>query len=356
MVLKNCFSLSALIAVLVLPTFVFGQVFDQSQINVPGPRFNHHGVEDPDSTRPAATPGVYNYDFQVFSPVEFSNGKELEPNTGFYFSFDRLYTSFSGGGDFGGKAAYAWGNRYDFGFMNDDDDGWSFIYEQSEGNQFLNGADVVATNPTLLRSKFGSLEINKVFRQQLKQGGWLEPYIGLRYFNFSDRTIEDRTDLLPGVVIANRFTQDISNDGVGLNLGGRLVKRRGRWRYSHDFSVATTYNQQDLHVEDLTNAVGAVSVTVDSEGDSDNAFVPVVDYRFEIAYNLTRDFGFRGGAGITYFWDGIARANTLPTQENPNSIFGSDPLIGGDPTLSGGGIIDNRFIGAGFSFGFEYRR
>lgn len=354
MALKNCFSLSALIAVLVLPTFVFGQVFDESQINVPGPRFKHQAVEGPDSTRPAASPGVYNYDFQTFAPVEFSNGEELGPNTGFYFTFDRLYTSFSGGGDFGGKGKdYAWGNRYDFGYMNDSDDGWNFIYEQSEGSQFLNGGNFIATNPTFFNTKLGSFELNKVFRQELKQGGWIEPYIGLRYFNLSDRTIEDRTDL---GVLANRFTQNVTNNGVGLNLGGRLVKRRGRWRYSHDVSVATTHNQQKIHAEDLTSIAGIAAVTVDSRSDAEQAFVPVIDYRFEIAYSISRDFGFRGGAGIMYFWDGIARANSLPTQDNPNSIFGFDPTLGGDPTLPGAGLVDNRFIGAGFSFGFEYRR
>ena len=353
MALKNWFSLSALIAFLMIPAVAWGQ-FEDSQIHVPGPRFEHHQVEDPDSTRPLATPGVFNYDFQVFAPIEYSGGEELKPNTGFFFSVDRLYTSVSGGGDFGGKPTnYIWGNRYDFGFMNDSDDGWNFVYEQSEGSQNLNGTDPLATSPTQFSLRYGNLEINKVFRQELKHGGWVEPYIGLRYFNLSDRTTEDRFDL--GVAM-NRFNQLLTNNSVGFNVGGRIVKRSGRWRYSHDFSLSTTYNQQKLHAEDLTTVLGIIDTTVNTVSVSDQAFVPVVDYRFELAYNISRDFGFRAGAGVLYFWDGIARANTLTTQENPNSIFGFDPTLGGDPTITGGGIVDNRLITAGFSIGFEFKR
>ena len=346
MALKRLFSLGALVSAFLVANLAF------AQLDVPGPRFQHHAIESPDSTRPVATPGIYDYDFQIFSPIEFTNGSELRPNNGFFFSFDKIYTSVSGGDSFGSSNTdFIWGNRYDFGFMNDDDDGWNIVYEQSEGNQFLNGGDITVPNPTLFTTRLASVEINKVFRQELKAGGWVEPYIGLRYYNVSDNTLEDRLDL---GVPSNRFKQNVTNDAVGLNLGGRVVHRRGRWRFSNDLSVSTNYNQQDFFAIDITTVGG--NVITDERSESDNAFVPALDYRFELAYNLSRDFAVRGGASFTYLWDGIARANNATTTDNPNSVFGFDPTLGGDPTLAGGGLVDDRLISAGFSLGFEYRR
>ena len=354
MAFKKLFSFYILV-VLGLPGLAYGQ------LHVPGPRFQHHDIESPDSTRPVATPGIYNYDMQIFAPVEFPTGDELEPNTGFFFSIDRMTISFSGGNEFGGKHNnYTWGNRYDFGFMNDEDDGWNFIYEDLEGSDFVNGADVlsdipVIVNPTQLTSRLGNVEINKIYRQVLKNGGWLEPYIGLRYIHFSDNTTEDRNDLGFLGFPTTRFTQNLSNDAIGLNIGGKLVKRRGRWRISNDIAISTLYNQQDFHAADsILDFAG--NTFFDEQGDSDNAFVPVLDYRFELAYNVTRDFGIRGGATVMYLWDGIVRANSAQSIENPNSIFGFDDAFGGVEGLDGGGLVENRLLAAGFSFGMEYRR
>ena len=358
MAFKHLISVSALVLVTLVPSLGL------TQIETPGPRFQYREVESPDSTRPAATPGVYQYDYQIFSPVEFPNGKELGPNTGFFFSIDRIYTSISGGQDFGPRNNdFIWGTRYDIGYMNDDDDGWNFIYEQSEGNEFVNGGNIIEPTPTQFTTRFASVEINKVFRQQLKNGGWVEPYIGFRYFNLSDSTIEDSAFVeLGGFANANRFVQNVTNDAFGLNIGGRIVRRRGRWRFANDLSISTNYNQQDFRAADFSEVFGLPGMGIPPEivaseiNDSDNAFVPALDYRFELAYNLTRDFGFRGGGSVTYLWDGIARANSATTLENPNSIFGFNPDFGGDPLLQGGGLVESRLIAAGFSFGFEYRR
>lgn len=351
MAFKNLISLGLLVTMSLASNIAW------TQTDIPGPRFQYRDLEGPDSTRPVVTPGVFQYDYQIFSPVEFPNGDELSPNTGFFFSFDRMNTSISGSGG----TNYIWGNRYDVGYMNDNDDGWNFVYEQSEGNQFFNGQDIAAPTPTQLTSRLASVEINKVFRQQLKSGGWIEPYVGLRYFNLSDSTIEDLGALNLGLIAnANRFTQNVTNDAVGFNIGGRIVQRRGRWRFSNDLAISTNYNQQRFFASDLTQVpgVGAVGPEIFTTEitESDNAFVPAVDYRFELAYSITRDFGFRGGASFMYLWDGIVRADTATTLSNPNSIFGFDPAFGGDAAIEGGGLNESRLIAAGFSLGFEYRR
>ena len=337
-----------LLSIILLSSIALASNYGAAQLHTPGPRFEHLGVESADSTRPAATPGIFDYDAQIFSPVEFPDGNELAPKCGFFFTIDKLYTSLSGDGAPQGGSGdnYIWGTRYEGGYMNTEDDGWQAVFETSEGNEFLNGANVLNPNPTLYETEFGTLEINKVFRQRLNRGGWIEPYIGLRYQHHSDSTLEDIGAGILAGVNGNRFTQRITNNAVGLNLGGRLVKRRGRFRYSHDLALAPLYNQQRFRATDLTDNVG--TLVINETGASGNSFVPVLDYRFEVAYNLTRDIGFRGGASINYLWDGVARANTASTLVNPNSFLGS----GTSPT----GLFEEDLVAAGFSFGIEYRR
>ena len=318
---------------------------------IPGARFDS-GLDDPDSTRPAAGWEAFDWDAQVFSPVEFSDGEQLRPQSGFFFTVDKLYTSISGDGDTEGGSGdnYIWGTRYEAGYMNSEDDGWLFVYERSEGNEFLNGAVSINPNPTLYTAVISSAEFNKVFRQRLSSGGWLEPYIGLRFVGHSDSTLEDFGQGVIGGVFGNRFTQRVTNNAFGLNLGGRLIRRRGRFRYTHDFAMSPTYNQQRFRASDFTESRVPFQVfNTDEIGDSDNSFVPVVDYRFEVAYNLSRDFGVRGGASLTYLWDGVARANTNGTFTNPNSIFGT-----GEDRFAN--LVEEDLLSAGFSFGIEYRR
>ena len=338
-----------LLSIILLSVISLAANVGVSQLDTPGPRFQHIGVESANSTRPAATPGIFDYDAQIFAPVEFPDGKELRPNCGFFFTVDKLYSSISGDGAVQGGAGdnYIWGTRYEGGYMNTEDDGWHAVFENSEGNEFLNGANAINPNPTLYETRFSTVEINKVFRQQLNSGGWIEPYIGLRYQGHSDSTLEDIGAGLVAGVTGNRFTQRVTNNAVGMNLGGRLVRRRGRFRYSHDLALAPMYNQQRFRATDLTDNVG--TLIVNEIGDSNNSFVPAIDYRFEIAYNLTRDFGFRGGASINYLWDGVARVNSASTLNNPNSFLGG-------AGIGPAGLFEEDLVAAGFSFGIEYRR
>ncbi len=89
MALKNTLIIGALLISFVAVNATEGQ------INTPSPRFQHKAVESADSTRPFATPGVFDYDAQMFAPLEFTNGKEKEPTSGFYFALDKVYTSVS---------------------------------------------------------------------------------------------------------------------------------------------------------------------------------------------------------------------------------------------------------------------
>ena len=218
MALKNILTAGSLLAAL-----IFGQIETaNAQIHIPGPRFEHRDIEQTDGTMPLATPGVFDYDAQVFAPLDFDSDEQLEPRIGFYVSYDRTYLSLSKSpriangvntnlGDLGSN--FVWGTRYQFGWFAENETGWSIVFQQNEGNAFQNGQDILISNPMLVTNAFRSLEINRVFRQATSSGATLEPYIGLRYFNINDETLEDTNqDFIVGFLPAdNRFKQEASN-------------------------------------------------------------------------------------------------------------------------------------------------
>jgi hypothetical protein len=114
---------------------------------------------------PFIEPDTFGPDFQFFAPADVSGyGGGNPPNTGFYFTYDRLYLNMQrpkmrpilrvGSPDFGDGVGlptgqpldftidqgllgwtgdretgydgdFGWGNRYDFGYMTNDDHGWN---------------------------------------------------------------------------------------------------------------------------------------------------------------------------------------------------------------------------------------
>ena len=340
-----------LLTVTTLLLAVFIPNMANSQVHVPSARFRPQPLEEVDNTRPFAEPGIFDYDAQIFAPLEFGNGKQIGPKSGFFASFDRGGVNLSSNST-GNTASGNYGptNRYTIGWMATEDDGWEFLYEQTDANTFVNGQDATVGFPMHVDSNFANVEANRIFRQVLRNGSWVEPYLGFRFINLSETSIQDTPGVvLNGVVGANRFRQSISNNAVGIHVGGRYVQRRGRWRLSSNLALATTYNDQNLTAADIFTADVGGAQAVNEFNEGDDAFLPALDYRLELGYNLTRDFGIRGGIGLVYLWDGIARANTLTTFDNPNSFFGSN-----DDVLAG--LSSDSTIAAGYTLGFEWRR
>jgi hypothetical protein len=325
-----------------------------AQINVPSAEFEHRGIESVENTRPFAGPGVFDYDTRAFAPLEFTNDEEKDPNTGFFLTYDRVYTSVSrpgiiGDGENGESVAsgnnYIWGTRIEGGWMTEEDHGWSLGYQNSEGIFFTSGQDVTVANPQLVTNRFATVELNRIFRQQMKSGGYFEPYIGVQYINVNDETLQDTVETVGGVATPNRFKQEASNNAFGAHAGARFNRRRGRWRTTTDGAITAAYNQQRYFATDLINTPGAFGVT--ETYFEEQSFVPMLDLQFELAYNISRDITLRTGVQAMWIFDGIARANTQPTGLNPNSFFG---------TGTGAGLSEDSFIAAGFLFGFEWRR
>jgi len=349
MALKHLFRVGSLFTALLLVHA--GLV--EAQINIPGPRFQHKQQEQPEETAPFLTPGVFDYDAQLFAPVEFDSKDQLEPRIGFYFEFDRTYLSLTNAPQFaadgdeltGTGNNYVFGNRYELGWFTEEDTGWNASFQLNEGNSFFAGQDVLISNPLLATTRIATVEINRVFRQTLSSGKILEPYFGLRYMNVSDETIED---VPQGAGTFNRFLQNATNDAVGFQAGGRYVRRAGRWRTTTDLAFAALHNQQSLFASDIgVDAMGVPFLSAETRIE-EQSFVPVLDFQFDITFNVTRDISLKTGVQTFYLWDGINRANSLTQGLNPNSV------------ISGGGTAlvtnDTDFIAAGFIFGVEWRR
>ena len=330
-----------------------------SQVNIPSPRFRFKEIESPDATRPHATPGVFDYDAQMFAPLEFTNGKQKAPNTGFYFGLDKTYLSVDKAGLPVGSndgtvtdmiqtgSTYIWGTRYQFGWFSDEDDGWGASYQDSNGIYYTNGQDISVSNPMLVDMQFANFEINRMFRQPLSRGGYFEPYIGARYTYLSDDTLEDTPQIVNGVIVGNRFKQEVTNSVFGFQAGGRYNVRRGRWKTTVESAIVTSYNQQRYFASDISNF--ATSQGISETYQSDQSFVPIIEGEYDVSYNISRDISLHLGVQAIYAWSGIVRANTLTTNINPNSVFGSSA---GGAT----GLFDTSFVSVGFIFGCEWRR
>ena len=346
MALKNILTVGSLLAAMIVGQHQTAE----AQTYLPGARFEHRDIEEPDNTMPLATPGIFDYDAQLFAPVDFLSDDEMDPRIGFYLSFDKTYLSLSGaprtnlvGAQFASGNNYTWGNRYNFGYFSESDKGWSASYQQNEGVSLPNGLDInLGPQTTVLDTTFASVELNRRFRQSSGPGITLEPYVGLRYFYVGDESIED------GGALSSRFRQKANNSAIGFQAGARHSRRAGRWRFTTDGAVVAAYNQQRNSVLDINvDATGAVSSLASAA--EDQSFLPALDLEFDMAFNVTRDITLRTGVQFNYLWNGITRVNAATAVNNPNSFFEN----GGLAAVSDD---DEDFIAAGFVFGFEWRR
>lgn len=326
------------------------------QTTVPGSRFRPLPAESPEATAPLVEFGAYDYDAQMFAPYDLRELDEPRGPIGFYFTYDRIYTNVSRAGVqpnvFVGDEQlvptgndFMWGNRFESGVMNENGAGWGGEYTRTSGSYFSAGQDILVGNPFMTTTAAHNLKLNRVFRQDLQAGGWIEPYFGFRYLGVSDNTIEDSIVNFNGTDFNTRFKQNATNSAFGGHVGARHVRKMGRWGWSTDASLAATYNAQSYLTTDILTTGATISIFETTFENSN--FCPALDIRADLSYALTRDLAFRLGGQVLYIWDGVNRANTLPSIFNPNSAVGP----GGTP-----GIFTESFVTAGFNFGVEWKR
>lgn len=349
---------------------------------------------------PFIEPDSFGPDFQFFAPADVSSYGGGDPaNTGFYVTYDRLYINmqrpkmrpilrvgnepfgfgddlnpdlehnqgllgFTGDRETGYDGDFGWGNRYDFGFMTEDDHGWNAVVWHLTGPaqavsvfqerlNRINEDDEPPTDPdpiiadrnpreyhlkaSINDATFSSVEINKVWRRkEFHNGGVLEPFMGLRYMQFKDKYRQDGygrydigPDLFPDlsnpnplglseVLVVDRA--HFENNMFGGHLGFRYFYEKAHWNLStevrmfacHNFQYLTRYQATEVTTYDLTitDPVYILSNRATAYDRSDE-FVWGGELRTEASYALTRDISFRFGAALINLAQGVGRGNDI---------------------------------------------
>jgi len=244
---------------------------------------------------PFSEPVDFDPDWQLFAPMQLQDIEDLSPRQrapyGLFLTYDRIYTGMTRP-EVNGQSYLmdsTWGNRWDFGWMNRKESGWSFSYQVVTGPNVYHGYEQLRLNgytdtqqnnnnnnnnqPTFYRptpfdndpytlertydvvqsinvGNYSSFEANKTWRMEpYRYGGMLEPLIGLRYVKFVDTARSDdyrnflaEDPLDPGTIIGEGevYTNDLvqsRNDMLLGQLGFRYFRNIRRWTLSTDFKV-----------------------------------------------------------------------------------------------------------------------
>lgn len=356
--------------------------------------------------------GYFDYDMQPFAPAADIDGYGGEPQmrTGWYGAYNRMYISVSrpnGDTAFGqtpqgpvlngvnyNQSDFTWGNRWDLGYMTDDNHGWGFTYmhidgpnvneivrverinrvnEDDEGRPPPDEDDPMFVYPPQDRNQsgptnsarfydvtdsvndgnFNSLELNKIWRlAPLQHGGLLEPFVGVRYAQFTDtfnrgdyiRYDEEGTvvPMLPQTptdmppfddATIEDYIQDwymFQNEMIGGQLGVRWLKEASRWNLSSELrgfafqnfqTLTRTFNQQRTYYDGFGTGAEAQAMEFSKDITYHHATATVVgcDIRAEAAYEVTRDFHLTVGCQFIGMFTGIGRG--------PNIHENSEDLI-----------------------------
>lgn len=314
--------------------------------------FGQDGLRFGPSARPFGQPDpifesdFLDYDAQMWAPFDIEGvDGHTHANTGFFFAHDWAYLSISRpepqfGAAGGSGSDFHWGSHYDFGFMGESGKGLSINWLNMDGSFFINGQSPGVSNPGLNSVTFNIVEINRTFRQELSHGGFLEPYVGIRYMGLNDNFIQDT-----GIT---RFVQRAENNGFGGQVGARYVRAiGGRVNMAINGTISGVYNDQTYFSNDLTGTSAVAFAVANEFSTGGNDFVPAMDLEATFQFRVTRDISVRAGGTLIWQWSGLARVNTLPAGQNPFSVLG--------PGFPGALSVEDQ-IAAGFTFGIDWRR
>jgi len=213
----------------------------------------------------------FDYDFQWwrFAKLDEYGGEPLDAPVGWYGTYSRVAMNVARGRTANNyyEGDFAYGNRYEIGYMTEEDYGWNMTAWH------INGPSVTGTN---LGSTV-SVELNRVWRlEPLHDGSYFEPFVGARYYNIEDRTF--------GYVV---------NNMVGGQLGLRWFKQKGHFVVSATAKAVALENYQFIEGE-------GVDLSLDE-------FVPGGEAALELQYLLSEKVAVTVGWDLQYFGRGIAR-------------------------------------------------
>lgn len=273
---------------------------------------------------PVADPFAFDPDFRWFEPIYDADLHDMRPskraNTGWFATYDRmhLYVTRPESGNSHYKHDSTGGNRFDIGFMLEEDSGWLATFMDIEDPEKsntvrvnrinrLNPEDLLGGDPEFVdvrgnlvptddRNTFGyserlyfvgrslnvlevsGFELNKTFRlEPYHYGGILEPMIGVRYASVDDTTFnrayQSTEKLFPDIINPDddpteRFIEQRSraeNDMFGGQLGFRYFKFMNRFTLSTDFRAFGLQNFQSNVDETFTETTIYDGEGIDAE-------------------------------------------------------------------------------------------
>jgi hypothetical protein len=333
---------------------------------------------------PFSEPVRFDPDWQLFAPiylqdVEDMTARQRAPH-GLFLTYDRIYTGVSRPENLDRSYVLdgTWGNRWDFGWMNDQESGWYFSTQQITGPNVYNGYTQLRLNGVtddddgditdpFLPTDFGNdpitrqrtfdildsvnvgdynnFEANKTWRiEPYRYGGMTEWMIGLRYSMFEDLARNDSYVTFPipdpadPTTILNRgetYTNHLvwsRNDMLLGQLGFRYFKYWNKWTMSTEFKAFAghTFQSQD-YTRIVQTATYEEPPTIGDppvfDGDftgtttvtrKNNATPVGFDLRAEGSYRAFKYLDLRAGFQLIYFGQGIWRGATPISNSNPN--------------------------------------
>lgn len=320
---------------------------------------------------PFAEPLEFDPDWQFFAPIELQDVEELTPKKrasyGWFGTYDRanIWVSRSDSEASDNSGDFTWGNRFDFGFMTEQDSGWSFtawhidgpnvydniyqerinrfnedddrindpdadeIFPRSDRNDATYNERVYIIQDSLNVANYTSFEANKTWRMEpYRYGGILEPLVGLRYAKFKDMSLNDSyfrsdadgdPDELERETLISNFNL-VDNQMLLGQLGFRYFKYYKRWMLSTEFRAFAGENFQNRNYRlrqysttyDGVGTGSEVTFVDNTTGSftlaqNNNEFVWGFDVRADAAYQVTRSVSLRAGWSFTDFARGIWR-------------------------------------------------
>jgi hypothetical protein len=323
---------------------------------------------------PFSEPVRFDPDWQLFAPSYLQDVEDLTARQraahGLFLTYDRVYTGVTRPEN--AQRSYVldatWGNRWDFGWMNDRESGWYFSTQVISGPNVYNGYTRLRQNgitdddeldptdpffPTYFGNDpftrqrtydvldsvnvgdFSSFEANKTWRiEPYRYGGMTEWMVGLRYANFEDLARNDTYDAF-GVVdidgnpiaVIEEYVNHLvwsRNDMLLGQLGFRYFKHWNQFTMSSEFKAFAghTFQSQDYtQIVQTTQYANPVSIGDPPNFDGDftgtttlttkNNATPVgFDLRAEGSYRPFRYLDLRAGFQMLYFGQGIWRGAT----------------------------------------------
>ncbi len=339
--------------------------------------------------QPLIEPDYFGPDLQFFAPavVDDYGGQQLA-RTGFFATYERVFTNVSRPkdappdnlgfpqigdpgtqpasiqGQFGSfEGDWTWGDRYELGYMTQDDHGWlcsvttvtgpnsSYIIPQDSLEGFVGGEDgggtvpnipaIIGLEQSLNKASLTSVEVNKVWRADpFHNGTVFEPMVGVRYARFIDyykHDIYGRFDadplsgypdfLVPNIdgpfeVIRTRKA-DFDNMMLGGQLGFRLHRQFGHWSLSGEVRAFAMQNWQFLSIYEQQTAyqyeqgtppqprIQTINTSAPPTYVDNHEFVWGGEFRGNVSYDITRDIMLKFGVTVLDLGQGVGRGGNL---------------------------------------------